>query len=214
VSGHAAVSVLRDHAAGARLPRPVLDHLESCRECAAALQAERRLLDEIDATLDGLRTAEPSPALMARARALADTPAAAPWAVSVFGIAAAALVVIGVAVTVVRQLSLEPPSPTPAPTAITSAPESPVTPEIAPSAPPAPRPVRRRAVARPIVPPGQEALVERFAALVDGGVVEAPERIVRPDEACTPLLEPSELVLPPLAITAIEAEEAPSEESR
>jgi hypothetical protein len=212
MSSHVPLSVLRDHAAGARLAPSLAAHLADCPDCAGVLEAERRVLDEVDATLDSLRRADPSPALIARARALADAPAAAPWAASVFRIAAAALVVVGAAATV-RQLSWEP-SPTPAPTTLASAAELPVTPELAPSVAPTPRRIRRRAVAPPIVPSDQEALAQRFAALVDSGVLDAPERIVRPDESGTPLPEPPELVLPPLMIAAIEAEDAPSEESR
>jgi hypothetical protein len=211
----ARLTEIRDHAAGAPLAPGLATHLVDCPACTEALGTERRVLDEIDATLDDLRLAEPPAALIARARALADAPVTRSWPAFVLRAAAAALVVVGTAATLVRQLSWEP-SPSPAPSTLAAArppaAEARVTGELAPSAPPAPQVPRRSAVARAIVPPGQEALVHRFAALVDSGIVDAPERIVRPEESGTPLGEPPELVVPPLNIQPIEADEAPSEE--
>jgi hypothetical protein len=208
---------LRDHAAGASAPSPLVDHLRSCAGCAAALADERRLLDEIDGVVGGLGDEEPSPAFLVRTRALAGPlpssrrpTAALRWA--------AAILALGVGLPILGRLVPEttaPPAAAPAgPLAASASPSaSPGTAAVA-SPRPAPRPTRRPALrpreVAPIVAPDQETAILRFAALIESGAVEAPRRM----ESDAPLPEPEQLYLPPLTIAPIEADEAPSEESR
>jgi hypothetical protein len=159
---------------------------------------------------------EPSPAFVARARALAQPrtrsrlqPATLRWA--------AAIVALGLGLSILERIVRET-TPTASPAAdrpsVAAPPSAPaVTAEVAapyPAPRPSTRPVRRRRLPEPIVPPDQQTAILRFAALIESGAVEAPRRV----ESNEPLPEPQELYLPPLAIAPIEADEAPSEESR
>jgi hypothetical protein len=207
---------LRDHAAGAAAPSSLAEHLRSCSECAAALADERSLLAEIDGVVGAIGDEEPSPAFVVRALAL-DGPRTRPrlrlstlqWA--------AAIVALGLGLSILERSVRETPSkgsPAADRPSVAASPSAPaVTAAVAapyPAPRPSTRPARRRRLPDPIVPPDQQDAILRFAALIESGAVEAPRRI----ESNEPLAEPQELYLPPLAIAPIEAAEAPSEESR
>jgi hypothetical protein len=216
VSAHVSVSLLRDHAAGASLPPSVGDHVGVCAECTAVLETERRLLAEVDDVLGGVRDSHPSPAFVARVRALAVAPASPRWSPPQLFWAAAAL---ALALTPVALRLAAPPQPS-VPSADrsprASAPSAPVMLASVPPSNPTPAPSRRprrRAAppAEPIVPSGQETLIVRFAALVDSGAVEA-RAPTESDVSQSPLPSPQELYLPPLSLAPLEADEAPSED--
>jgi hypothetical protein len=210
---HDLLPELRDHAAGSEPTPGLTTHLVACRACEAALQAERRVVEEIDGTLAALGQANPSPAFIARARALSAHPPANRRLLPALRVAAA-LLVVGVSATLVQRFAwIDTPAPVPSASGSPSPAAGPP-PEVSsvepppPSAPP-PRPAR---IAAAIVPPGQEALAGRFAALVDSGVVELPPQVLETDPPSLPLQQPRELFVPPLTIAPIEADEAPSEE--
>ena len=206
---------LRDHAAGAEPTPRLATHLLTCGACAANLQAERRVLEQIDGTLAVLGQMDPSPAFLARARALSARPDANHRLLpSLLG--AAALLVIGVSAAVLQRFAwVDTPPPVPSasgsPASPTAAPAPPIASSVEPPPPsaPPPRPVR---VAAAIVTPGQEALATRLATLIESGVVDPPPQALEADPQALPLPQPPELFVPPLTIAPIEADEAPSEE--
>jgi hypothetical protein len=213
---HDHLRALRDHAAGAALTPRLEAHLGTCASCAAALDAERSLLDEIDVALTGASQAEPSRAFLARVQALGDRPESSRIPPSGLRVAAAVLV-LGVSAAVIQRFAwIDTPAAVP-PALVSSASSTAALPpprkasSIEPSPPsaPPPRPVR---VAAAIVPPGQEALAGRFAALVDSGVVDLAPQALETDLPGLPLRQAPELFVPPLTIAPIEADEAPSEE--
>ena len=216
MSVHATVEALRDHAAGASAPGLEV-HLGECRHCAAMLEAERGLLQEIDAVLGQLRAVEPSPALLVRARSLVDVRPASPRsALAAWAVAAAALALC--VSVLVRQRVAPTPAVVPTPTAAVIPPA-----ERLPELPPVPtvgisRPSRlpERSVPRsaedfPVVPPGQERALVRFADLMASGIAVVPAHLLHPE---APIAEPPDLDRPLLTIEPMEAPEAPSEESR
>jgi hypothetical protein len=211
---HDHLRALRDHAAGAGLTPRLEAHLGTCASCVAALDAERSLLEEIDVALSGASQAEPSRAFLARVKALADRPEPRRILLPSLRIAAA-LLAVGLSTVVLQRFEWRQ-DPTPLPPTL-GMPE-PLPPETAPpivdAVAPPPRSVptpRLVPAAAAVVPPGQEALVQRLAALIESGVVELPPPALENDPDL-PLQEPTELFVPPLTIPPIEAAEAPSEE--
>lgn len=213
MSCRALLTALRDHAAGAESTPSLAAHLRACPACAQALEAERRLLAEVDATLGQVRVAEPSPALLVPARSLAHArpgthhAARAMWA-------AAAVFVLSMSALLLQRVAWPPAAP--------SIPRAPAPslregPAVAPPVPPksswspTARPTRPPPDALPFVPPGQEAVVLRFAALMTSGVAVVPTQLLDPGGPAAPIPEPPDLERPLLIIEPIWADEAPSE---
>jgi hypothetical protein len=208
---HASTRELRDHAAGAPVSPDLESHIGGCPACAGVLEGERRLLQEIDAVLGQARVLEASPSLLVQARSLAALrpPARVRW-LRAAGAVAAALV----AAVVLVQRGM---APTPRDASTTAAPRIPPevrTPEAAPVAVSQPEcsPARSRPTASvnlPLVPPGQERALVRFAELMQGGTVLVPDHLLHPADL---LAEPPDVDRPLLSIAPIEATEAQSEE--
>lgn len=207
------LTALRDQAAGAAATPALAAHLRVCLACREALEAERRILAEVDATIGGVGSTDPSRDLLARARALAATSPSRSWFAP--GTWAAAAVLVLVLSAFVLQRLPHVPAEIPVPPTPAATPEATLEPPRDATRPPE-RP--RRAVpaipvAVPLVPPGQEAALIRFAELMASGVVAAmPPRLVGPEVPKAPIPEPPDLDRPLLTIEPIEAEEAPSEE--
>lgn len=217
------VPAIREHAAGA-LPSPaLLGHLRECEACSSALEAERRLLAEVDAVVGHLCQADPSLALLVHARSLARARSFRRSRPSAVWVAAALL---AFAVTLAIPHRTTPPIPEPSPpsdeprtatepslgTAGDAQPRTALAPQAA--APPRPRVSRPAAAQVPLVPPGQDRALLRFAALMRTGAVEAPRGLVEPDSADLPLSPPPDLECTVLTVEPIGAVEASPEESR
>lgn len=214
MTGHPPVTALRDHAAGAA---PDLgSHLRECPACTAVVEAERRLFAEIDAVIGQAGAAEPSPALLVRARSLADVPrwthrvAPVVWAI-------AASLLLGVFTFVLQRVASTPaaaPVPAAVHTPAIAVPEPPPVTPVA-SSRPSPLPVRSSPTAvgsLPVVPPGQEAALVRFAELMASGTLIVPARLPDAEARSALIAEPHDLDRPLMHIEPIAADEAPSEE--
>jgi len=209
-------------AAGAAASADVEVHLASCAACHAELALLRRALALVDAELEELETAEPSPALAARIRtAVAASEASSGhrlgWLLP--GLAAAAALVVALTLSLGRTRSPEPeraadsaPS-RPAPSARLPEPAAgpvaaaPVRRKAADERPPVER--RRPAPVEPevLVPPGEAAALLRLVALVHRDRL-APPALGAVGKPATDLAELPPIDIQPLEIVPLDPAEA------
>ena len=195
-----------EHALGEPASADLQAHLGACDACRAALEHERRLIGRIDGELRATLEVAPSPEFLPRVRQAAASETetrSAPWLRWLMPVAAMLALV-----TWLRQPTPVPPQPA---ATLSTAPrrENPIA---ASGVAPTPAPPRTAAVRRPapqlpqpevLVPPGEEALLRRFAATlragrVDGTALVQPDAAPPPDLGIAPLAEAPSLELKPL----------------
>jgi hypothetical protein len=223
---------LREHAHGAPLSPALEAHLAICAVCQEVVAAEQRLLAEIDRALDGVGQVEPSPAFLARARAVALDQSrpllpSGRWAVlrrwPVWALPALAGALLLAALVTRMRPAIEPTRGVPyaSSTPPASARHAPAATASSSATPVSSEPLRRtaahetaaapgRALARPlfsepaaIVPPGQADALVRLATLIASGSVTPPALLLEPPDPAQEIRQPAELNFRPLTIAPI-----------
>jgi hypothetical protein len=212
-------SDLREAALGEPFSVKLESHLEGCPSCRAALREERALLRAIDQGLAAGLGIAPSPGFSARVRRAAENGRARSWlplAASVAALAAGVGLLMrgGVHDQPVREPAplmtpSTPPAAEPAPPATGARPRTPPPAPLRTSAPGAGPAGGEPQV---LVPPGEELALAHFREALRGRVIPATSLLAL-DEAGQTSLEPVELGVPPLEVTALPAPEAPPEDS-
>jgi len=207
---------IEDHACGADLAAAAAAHLDSCMRCAAAFEAQRRAVEDLDAELQRGVAIDPSAAFAPGVRAGIDRASSAgyrlAWLAAPLAVGAAIAIAVLVGAPGDRPAApATPPKPAPAPASSTIARATPDPTAPVPAAPVAERVAtdrrrRSRAIPRPaepeiIVPPGQARALARYMALVRRGTIDAAVLIQPPTE----LQAPADLVVDPLTVAPIGA---------
>ncbi len=208
---------IEDHACGADLAAAAAAHLDSCMRCAAAFEAQRRALEDLDAELQRGVAIDPSPAFAPGVRAGIDRASSAgyrlAWLAAPLAVGAAIAIAVLVGAPGDRPAApATPPKPAPAPASSTVARATPDPTATVPAVPVAEgaatdRRRRSRAIPRPaepeiIVPPDQARALARYMALVRRGTIDAAVLMQPPAE----LQAPADLVVDPLTVAPIGAE--------
>jgi hypothetical protein len=206
---------IEDHACGADLAEAAAAHLDSCMRCAAAFEAQRRALEDLEAELQRGVAIDPSPAFAPGVRAGIDRASSAgyrlAWLAAPLAVGAAIAIAVLVGTPGDRPAApATPPKPAPAPasTVARATPDRPATASAVPVAERAAADPRRRsrAIPRPaepeiIVPPDQARALARYMALVRRGTIDAAVLMQPPAE----LQAPADLVVDPLTVAPIGA---------
>ena len=117
---------IEDHACGADLAAAAAAHLDSCMRCAAAFEAQRRALEDLEAELQRAVAIDPSPAFAPGVRAGIDRASSAgyrlAWLAAPLAVGAAIAIAVLVGAPGNRPAApATPPKPAPAPASSTIA---------------------------------------------------------------------------------------------
>ena len=208
---------IEDHACGADLAAAAAAHLDSCMRCAAAFEAQRRALEDLEAELQRAVAIDPSPAFAPGVRAGIDRASSAGYRLAWL----AAPLAVGAASrsrSSSARLAIDRPHRprrgsqhrrrrrrrSPARHRIVQRRTGRRGRGGGPAA--ADRRRRSRAIPRPaepeiIVPPGQARALARYMALVRRGTIDAAVLLQPPAE----LQAPADLVVDPLTVAPISA---------
>jgi anti-sigma factor RsiW len=195
------------------MSREVQAHLEACRECGAAFQAERGLFTEIDSGVQKTSNADVPVSFLPRVRESLDreaSPQGSFLAYFVFAGVAMCAVLVVVGMHGWRRTTVE---PRPISAASREAPvEKPSQPGVAHDLSSHVRPTLRRSSNRPVttraaqaqftvlLPVGQKQAVDKLLRELRNGVIKSNDVIVEKAEAPSPDLQVSPLSISPIEV--------------